>query len=145
MRSVAKAIQIVVISLECIPIEKVWNHDIDGICPIKTNLFFYGTAFPHMFMEIGIVVLPLWKIRQLHLPRAEKLAVAGLFSSGIMSVLPCTASHAPSNPLQQCRDRIYCSDCPGLRNRYQLRRHLVDGGSRAGVGCCGSQSRAFFV
>ncbi|KAF2005632.1 hypothetical protein P154DRAFT_530457 [Amniculicola lignicola CBS 123094] len=81
--------RVVVISLECIPIQKFWDQSIDGVCPIKTGYFFFGSTFPHLLMEIAIVVLPLVQIRQLNLTIAQKITVAGMFMSGI---IVCAAS-----------------------------------------------------
>jgi hypothetical protein len=35
-------------------------------------------------MEVVIVILPILKIRELQLPRKQKIAVAGMFASGSM-------------------------------------------------------------
>lgn len=72
------------IPLICSPIAKFWHSDMDGTCPVKTNNFFFGTTIPHLLMEVAIVVLPCIKIRQLNLPRAQKIAVGGMFTSGTL-------------------------------------------------------------
>lgn len=76
----------IIIPLQCIPIKKFWDRKIDGTCPIQTNIFFFATTFPHLLLEVVIVILPITKVRQLQLPRAQKIAVGCMFGSGTMLV-----------------------------------------------------------
>lgn len=78
--------QVLIIPLQCFPLRKYWDRTVDGTCPIKTNIFFFASTFPHLVMEVALVVLPVLEIRKLKMPRAQKIAVGGMFASGTMQV-----------------------------------------------------------
>jgi hypothetical protein len=47
-------------------------------------LFLFGAGIPHFILEVAILICPLVEIRRLHLPTSKKLAVAGMFTSGVL-------------------------------------------------------------
>lgn len=75
---------IIVISLECRPIEKQWNKTLKtGHC---TDLFKreLGDAFINMILDLGIVVLPMPVLWMLQMPTRTKLQISATFGLGIL-------------------------------------------------------------
>jgi hypothetical protein len=68
----------------CRPIRAFWDHSIEGECPIPKNASLYGAAIPHILIEVGILICPMVEIKRLHLPNTQKIAVAGMFTSGFL-------------------------------------------------------------
>ncbi|KAL2202612.1 hypothetical protein CC79DRAFT_1337298 [Sarocladium strictum] len=75
--------------LQCLPVEYIWNKEIDGKCAIDQSMFFFSSVLVHCILDIVILVLPVFPIFKMHLTRSKKLGVVGLFSSGIVV---CVAS-----------------------------------------------------
>ncbi|KAF2112953.1 hypothetical protein BDV96DRAFT_648577 [Lophiotrema nucula] len=69
---------------QCQPIHKFWDKDIPGNCPISTNMMLFGVTVPHLLLEIGILTCPMVEIKRLQLPKAKKIAVAAMFTSGFL-------------------------------------------------------------
>jgi hypothetical protein len=44
----------------------------------------FGAGIPHFIIELAILLCPLLEIWRLHLPLARKLAVAAMFTSGVL-------------------------------------------------------------
>jgi hypothetical protein len=47
-------------------------------------LSLFGAGIPHFILEVAILLCPLVEIWRLHLPTVKKLAVAAMFTSGIL-------------------------------------------------------------
>jgi hypothetical protein len=81
-----RVLQVIIIPLQCNPLTKYWDRHTPGHCPVQTNIFFFASTFPHLIMEIALVVLPVLEIRKLKMPRMQKIAVGAMFASGTMYV-----------------------------------------------------------
>jgi len=84
--------QIIVVSLECFPIEAIWevfdpDNPLDPSeyhCGVDIHKFFLGNAIPNIITDIFIMVLPLPYILKLHLRVSQKVALFGIFVVGTL-------------------------------------------------------------
>ena len=72
---------VIVSSVECRPIKKVWEPTIDGTC-IDTCSFLAGTAVPNIITDAAILALPCYQVSRLKMRRLQKAAVSGIFLLG---------------------------------------------------------------
>ena len=72
---------VIVSTVECRPIQKVWNQSIHGTC-IDACAFLAGTAVPNVVMDAAILVLPCYQVSRLKMRRLQKAAVSGIFLLG---------------------------------------------------------------
>ncbi|KAI8654098.1 hypothetical protein NCS56_01366400 [Fusarium sp. Ph1] len=74
----------------CTPVQAYWNKTITHArCLVNASSFFFCTILIHCLMDCIILILPVIEVAKMHLPWSKKLAVAGLFMSGI---IVCIAS-----------------------------------------------------
>ncbi|KAI8652623.1 hypothetical protein NCS57_01326900 [Fusarium keratoplasticum] len=74
----------------CAPVQAYWNKTITHArCLVNPSTFFFCTILIHCLMDCIILVLPVIEVAKMHLPWSKKLAVVGLFTSGI---IVCIAS-----------------------------------------------------
>ncbi|GJN84542.1 hypothetical protein PLIIFM63780_008099 [Purpureocillium lilacinum] len=82
---------ILVTLFQCVPIQAWWQR-FDPVnplppsaytCGVDSRKFFYGNAIPTIVTDILMLALPTPYIWHLHLPRGQKLALAGIFLVGI--------------------------------------------------------------
>ncbi|UNI18365.1 hypothetical protein JDV02_004638 [Purpureocillium takamizusanense] len=82
---------ILVTLFQCVPIQAWWQRfdpvnplpPSDYTCGVDSRKFFYGNAIPTIVTDILMLALPTPYIWHLHLPRGQKLALAGIFLVGI--------------------------------------------------------------
>lgn len=66
----------------CQPIEKYWDFSITtGTC-INLNAYFLATACINAATDLALLVLPIFIIKDLHLPRRRKISVTLLLMTG---------------------------------------------------------------
>lgn len=69
----------------CVPVDAFWDHAIeDSRCDIDDSKFFFGTVLVHLIIDIGILALPVFQVKNLQLRLGQKIAVTGLFMFGIL-------------------------------------------------------------
>jgi hypothetical protein len=68
-------------SLQCVPVESLWNLTIKGKCTNFTTSVYAGAAFS-IFEDIVIVVLPMFVLKDLSLSWRKKLALSAMFALG---------------------------------------------------------------
>ena len=71
------------LGLQCIPIERSWDSDVDGTC-INLVAFSYFTNITNLVTDIWVFLLPLPIIFGLHVNRKRKLEIAGVFAIGLL-------------------------------------------------------------
>ena len=72
--------------LQCTPIHKLWNYEVEGDC-IDIVTFFEGSAIPNVIIDLAILLLPQPIIWRLRLSKANKIALCGIFLLGALYVL----------------------------------------------------------
>ncbi|XPS71185.1 hypothetical protein M3J09_003372 [Ascochyta lentis] len=77
-------VRVTLICMQCSPIRKFWDADVPGKCPLTPMMSLFGAGIPHFIIEIAILLCPLLEIWKLHLPLKRKLAVAVMFTSGVL-------------------------------------------------------------
>ncbi|KAI4184316.1 MAG: hypothetical protein L6R41_004826 [Letrouitia leprolyta] len=76
---------IMVASLQCRPIEYIWDKSIDGTC-INTTLFFKLGSAPNALTDFVLLALPLPAVWGLQTTRAQKLSLTATFLLGSLLV-----------------------------------------------------------
>lgn len=67
----------------CLPIESFWIEALPGKCVDFLVLWYFNSSF-NVVTDIAVVVLPLYVLKDLRLPRRQKWAVMGVFGVGIL-------------------------------------------------------------
>ncbi|KAF2649777.1 hypothetical protein K491DRAFT_610129 [Lophiostoma macrostomum CBS 122681] len=73
----------------CVPVQKFWLPQLDGVCTIDDSNYFFGNVLTHLAIDLAILALPVIEVQKLHLPIAQKLGIIGMFMFGIFV---CVAS-----------------------------------------------------
>ena len=72
----------------CIPVEAYWDLNIkDAVCKVDPGKFMFGTTLVHLMLEIAVLSLPVFQVKNLQLRIGQKIAVVGMFMFGIVYVL----------------------------------------------------------
>lgn len=112
-----------------VPVQAYWDKTITrGRCLVNASTFFFCTILMRCLMDCIIFVLSVIEVAKMHLPWSKKLAVVGLFTSGIMHALPtprflhlltitkslhCVSVYTdPGYPLRPRYERIPKGNCP---------------------------------
>ncbi|KAK0716162.1 hypothetical protein B0H67DRAFT_582515 [Lasiosphaeris hirsuta] len=69
---------------QCSPREKTWNAFIEGHC-IDVAAATVVAGAVNLFLDIGILITPLWAIWHLQLPMKRKLGISAVFGVGILT------------------------------------------------------------
>lgn len=70
-------------TFQCIPREKTWNPFLDGQCiDVAAAIVVQGSI--NLFLDIGILITPLWAIWRLQLPMKRKLGISAVFGVGVL-------------------------------------------------------------
>ena len=67
--------------LQCTPIERIWNKQLDGTC-INLTAFWYTNAAANMLSDFVILALPIPAVKSLNLPQRQKLGLMLVFALG---------------------------------------------------------------
>lgn len=72
---------IVIISLQCMPLQKWWSPATEGIC---LDLFgiYLGNAIPNIFTDVSILVLPVTQVWRLQVRLWQRIVLIGIFLLG---------------------------------------------------------------
>lgn len=70
---------------ECTPVERVWDHTIQGTC-INLTEFWYANAAANIIGDFGILLLPMPVVRSLQLPSRQKWGLTMVFGLGVLCV-----------------------------------------------------------
>ncbi|KNG51835.1 integral membrane protein [Stemphylium lycopersici] len=71
----------------CIPVEAYWDLNIkDAVCKVDPGKFMFGTTLVHLLLEIAVLSLPVFQVKNLQLRIGQKIAVVGMFMFGIVPV-----------------------------------------------------------
>jgi hypothetical protein len=76
--------RVLLILLQCRPITKFWNTSLPGTCPLTPMISLFAAGISHFVLEVAILLCPLIEIWRLHLATPKKLAVAVMFTSGLL-------------------------------------------------------------
>lgn len=87
-------LKLLVIIFQCIPTRAFWSRfdpvnpmpASDYRCGINSNRLWWGSAIPNICAEIALIAIPIPYIAKLSLPRAQKMAIGGIFLFGAMYV-----------------------------------------------------------
>lgn len=85
---------------ECTPIERVWDHAIDGTC-VNLTAFWYTNAVANILGDFGILLLPMPVVKSLQLPSRQKWGLTMVFGLGVLYVPPFIASVIQAHHLQR--------------------------------------------
>lgn len=69
----------------CFPVNSVWNPDVPGHCGSE-YVFNVAVPIPWIVTDFAILLVPLPMVRNLHIATRQKVALAGLFLVGGLSV-----------------------------------------------------------
>ncbi|KAF7542937.1 hypothetical protein G7046_g10087 [Stylonectria norvegica] len=76
--------QFIMAFIECIPLEAVWDHRVNGRCiPHTVTLWYFNGVF-NIATDVSILVLPLPILWKLQLPPLQKGVLAGIFGLGFL-------------------------------------------------------------
>ncbi|KAL4780280.1 hypothetical protein BJX76DRAFT_338451 [Aspergillus varians] len=118
--------------LNCVPVAKFWDEELDGYCLDRKALWFSNSGI-HIFTDIILLVFPMPVLKKLQLPRRQKVALMGVFALGIFvlvtsilrlrSLLTISDSTDPTydNPgaatwsAIECNVAIICACLPATR------------------------------
>ncbi|EYB30234.1 hypothetical protein FG05_07655 [Fusarium graminearum] len=84
--SIWSPMQVVAISLSCIPLQAFWDPRIKGKCFEHQTLMWYINAIVHIVMDFALIVLPLPIVWRLKLPLSQKFWLSGIFGLGIFTI-----------------------------------------------------------
>ncbi|KFY07172.1 hypothetical protein V492_07381 [Pseudogymnoascus sp. VKM F-4246] len=70
-----------VVTLQCVPVQAVWDHTIKGTCS-NSQAFVYAAAGFSIIEDFVIMVLPVWELKDLSLNSKKKMALIFLFALG---------------------------------------------------------------
>lgn len=68
----------------CVPVHAFWDSSAGGYCAIEDKNFFFGTTLVHAAIDIAILVLPMWQIGRLQLPKLQKAGIMIMFTFGFL-------------------------------------------------------------
>lgn len=68
-------------TLNCIPINKFWDHTVEGSC-INAAHFYYGMQIPNIISDFIILVMPIKVVIGLPIAKSQKLLLSGVFLVG---------------------------------------------------------------
>lgn len=71
----------VVASLQCIPLQKMWDPKIEGTCMDLFSLYL-ANAIPNVLTDMAILVLPLTQVWRLQVRLWQRIVLIGMFLLG---------------------------------------------------------------
>ena len=70
--------------VECTPREAIWNPFVQGASCFNRDGLFQATGVFNVVSDFTILIIPIPKIWQLQMTRSRKIAVTGLFATGLL-------------------------------------------------------------
>ncbi|KAG5756968.1 hypothetical protein H9Q72_006984 [Fusarium xylarioides] len=87
----------------CIPVNAYWDHNIkNAVCNIDPAKFMFGTTLVHLMLEIAVLSLPVFQVKNLKLRPGQKIAVIALFMFGILGVIIWAGTEAYLAIISSC-------------------------------------------
>ena len=68
---------------QCVPRRKIWDKTVSGKC-VSTNVFLIAPSGINIVSDCLILLLPIMLVSRLKMTMKNKLAIAAVFSSGIL-------------------------------------------------------------
>ncbi|KAI9046230.1 putative integral membrane protein [Aspergillus affinis] len=118
--------------LNCIPVARFWDDSISGYCLDKKALWFSNAAI-HIITDVIILIYPMPVLKNLQLPRRQKIALMAVFALGafvlvtsilrLQSLLVISETTDPTYDnvgaatwsAIECNVAIICASLPGTR------------------------------
>ncbi|KAI1863181.1 uncharacterized protein JN550_009707 [Neoarthrinium moseri] len=75
----------------CIPVEAFWLTIPGSYCAIDDKKFFFGSILVHVVLDVCILALPIIQVRQLQLPKLQRLGIIAMFMFGIFICVAAVA------------------------------------------------------
>ena len=72
---------------QCTPIPRAWNPTIPGKCLYLRGIFI-GNAVPNIVTDVAILTMPLFRVRKLHMPFAQRITLSMIFLLGCLYAYP---------------------------------------------------------
>lgn len=72
---------IVIISLQCMPLQKWWQPATEGTC-LDLFAIYLGNAIPNIFTDVLILVLPITQVWRLQVRLWQRIVLIGIFLLG---------------------------------------------------------------
>jgi hypothetical protein len=72
---------IVVISLQCMPLQKWWAPGTEGTC-LDLFAIYLGNAIPNIFTDVSILALPITQVWRLQVRLWQRIVLIGIFLLG---------------------------------------------------------------
>ena len=83
VNALSYAVCFVLSAFPCNPREKLWNPLIAG-SRVNFKAAIFATALVNLCVDIAMLLVPLFAIKQLQLARAKKLGISAIFAVGIL-------------------------------------------------------------
>lgn len=80
------ATQLLVLNLQCIPIQKSWDYTDAGSCFSIEDNAMVSLQVINCVLDITVMLAPMPQIKRLHLPHHKKVGLFYVFATGILSV-----------------------------------------------------------
>jgi hypothetical protein len=71
--------------VNCVPVAKFWNHDLPGSCLSFEAVWFFNASM-NIATDLTLLLMPMPLLIKLQLPKMQKLALVGVFATGILYV-----------------------------------------------------------
>ncbi|KAI0010038.1 hypothetical protein F4779DRAFT_579779 [Xylariaceae sp. FL0662B] len=78
---------IIVSFVQCRPMKKIWNPQMEGGTCLDTNSYFLGNSIPNIITDMLILSLPSYQVWNLQMRPAQKAAVGGIFLLGAFVII----------------------------------------------------------
>ncbi|KAK3502019.1 hypothetical protein B0T13DRAFT_218418 [Neurospora crassa] len=85
-------------TFQCTPREKAWNPLMEGHCINIAAAIIFGGAM-NLFLDLGMLITPIWAIFRLQLPMRRKVGVSAVFAVGILTCAIATVGVVVRIPL----------------------------------------------
>ncbi|KAK1779922.1 hypothetical protein QBC45DRAFT_410361 [Copromyces sp. CBS 386.78] len=85
-------------TFQCTPREKAWKPLMDGHCINIAAAIIFGGAM-NLFLDLGMLITPIWAIFRLQLPTRRKVGVSAVFAVGILTCAIATVGVVVRIPL----------------------------------------------
>ncbi|KAF4967676.1 hypothetical protein FSARC_4811 [Fusarium sarcochroum] len=80
------ASQAIMVFLQCIPLQAVWDPRIKGRCIANVTKWWYINGIVNIVSDFAIMLLPIPLIWKLNMPRSQKIILSGIFGLGFFTI-----------------------------------------------------------
>ncbi|KAF5026367.1 hypothetical protein F66182_1575 [Fusarium sp. NRRL 66182] len=78
--------QAIMVFLQCIPLQAVWDPRIKGRCIAHTTTWWYINGVINIVSDFAIIIIPLPVVWKLNLARSQKILLSGVFGLGLFTI-----------------------------------------------------------